>query len=345
MVSNPLFPWQQSAWIQLQLLRQRMPHAILLHGAEGTGKTVFAEHLAQSLLCETPVKDGHACGNCVSCGWVLQYSHPDYRRIRPELLEEEAMAGEAESVETEKKSAKATKAPSKEIIINQIRGLSDFMNISTHRQGMRVIVLYPAEALNVPAANALLKSLEEPNAHTVFILVSHSVDKLLPTILSRCHKFSMGMPSKEQALNWLKMQRVNEPDVWLAQQGGSPLLALQMSQSEGRTDLEDFLRQLSNPGVESSLKIAEKMQKMEISMTVSWLQRWLYDIFSFRQSGRIRYYPGYKKEIALLATRVKQDALLKIIKSTGERQVIASHPLSAKLFLEDMMLDYSVLFR
>lgn len=343
---DSLFPWHRSAWTQLQLLRQRMPHAILLHGAEGTGKTLFAEQFAQSLLCETPRPDGHACLECASCAWFSQYSHPDYRRVRPELLDEEdGSAGELDSADSDKKAAKASKAPSKEIVINQVRALADFMNISTHRQGRRVILLYPAEALNVPAANALLKSLEEPNANTVFILVSNSLDKLLPTILSRCHKFPLGMPSQVQSMEWLKSQKVIDAEAWLAQQGGAPLAALQMSQSESRGDLEEFLRQLSKPGVDGCLKLAEKMQKMDVPTTVSWLQRWLYDIFSYKQSGRIRYYPQYQKELALLAARTEIIALLAVISNTGERQSISSHPLSAKLFIEDMLLDYAALFR
>ncbi|MDO9193185.1 MAG: DNA polymerase III subunit delta', partial [Undibacterium sp.] len=69
---SPLFSWQSDAWQQLHALRSRMPHAILLHGSEGIGKTIFAEHLAKSLLCESPAQDGHACGTCVSCGWFDQ---------------------------------------------------------------------------------------------------------------------------------------------------------------------------------------------------------------------------------------------------------------------------------
>jgi DNA polymerase-3 subunit delta' len=345
-MNNSLFPWHQSAWTQLQSLRERMPHAILLHGAEGTGKTLFAEQFAQSLLCETPKSDGRACMECASCGWFSQYSHPDYRRVRPELLdEEEGAASETDAAESDKKTAKASKAPSKEIVINQVRALADFMNISTHRQGRRVVLLYPAEALNVPAANALLKSLEEPNANTVFVLVSNSLDRLLPTILSRCHKFPLGTPSREQSLAWLATQKLSDADMWLAQQGGAPLAALAMGQSDVRTDLDEFLRQLSKPSVEASLKIAEKMQKMDVPTTVSWLQRWLYDIFSYKQSSIIRYYPRYHKELAALAMRVDVHALLAVVASVRERQAIASHPLSAKLFIEDMLLDYSALFR
>jgi len=320
-MTNPLFSWQTSAWDYLQSLQGRMPHAFLLHGPEGIGKTVFAEHMAKSLLCEQPDAAGHACGACGSCGWFSQYSHPDAA-----------------------KTSKASKTPSKEIVINQIRALADFMNLSTHRQGRRVIVLYPAEALNIPAANALLKSLEEPGADTVFILVSNSIDKLLPTILSRCHKLPMGMPERSVALAWLKQRGVSDADVWLAQQGGAPLAALAMAESDTRTELDDFLRQLARPSVDTSLKLADKMQKMEMPVTVAWMQRWLYDLFSYKQSGRIRYYPRYEKEVKALASAISNEALLSLIKSSNERQAIATHPLSPKLFLEDMLLEYSALF-
>ncbi|WMW78903.1 DNA polymerase III subunit delta' [Undibacterium cyanobacteriorum] len=346
-MSSPLYEWHEEAWRQVMAMRARMPHAILMFGSEGIGKATFAEHLAKSLLCESPNTDGHACGICSSCNWFDQYSHPDYRRVRPGLLDEEEAATDAteSDIETEKKTAKSSKAPSKEIVIDQVRALGDFMNISTHRQGTRVVLMYPAEALNVPAANALLKSLEEPNPNTVFILVSHRLDRLLPTILSRCHKLALPMPSKEQASAWLSAQGVKDAEVWLAQQGGAPLLALEMAQSEDARELDDFLRALSQPDVDASLKLADKMQKLEMPRTVSWLQRWLYDVFSMKQAGRLRYYPKYKKEIELLASRTSNDKLMKLMKNVQDRQAIASHPLSAKLFLEDMLLEYSTAFR
>jgi len=221
-MTSQLYPWQQDAWQQLQALRPRMPHAILFHGAQGIGKADFIEHFAQALLCENVRPDGHACGTCASCGWFSQGNHPDYRRVRPEAMEDEiADEGEGEG-EGAKKAAKS-KTPSKDIKIEQIRNLADFMNISTHRQGLRVVVLYPAEALNTPASNALLKTLEEPPPGTLFLLASNSLDRLLPTILSRCRKFALPMPSHEQALAWLKGQGLNDADSWLREQGGAPL--------------------------------------------------------------------------------------------------------------------------
>ncbi|GJI90998.1 MULTISPECIES: DNA polymerase III subunit delta' [Duganella] len=340
-MSNSIYPWQEASWQQLQLLRQRMPHAILFHGAAGIGKSDFIERFAQGLLCEAVLPDGHACGQCSSCGWFSQQNHPDYRRVRPEALEDEPAAEGEEGEGESKKTAKSTKAPSKEIKIEQIRALADFMNISTHRQGLRVVVLYPAEALNMPASNALLKTLEEPPPGTVFLLASNSLDRLLPTILSRCRKFALPMPSHAEALAWLKAQGVADADSWLREQGGAPLAAMAQAEVGNRDDLEVLLQLLARPSVEGALKVADKLQKVPLSAQVSWLQRWLYDVFSYKLAGNIRYYPRYQKELASLADKIHVSRLLAAIKGANERRATADHPLSPKLFLEDMLLDYA----
>ncbi|UTY59527.1 DNA polymerase III subunit delta' [Massilia sp. erpn] len=338
-MSGSVYPWQQGAWQQLQQLRQRMPHAILFHGAAGIGKSGFIEQFAQALLCENARPDGHACGECASCGWFLQQNHPDYRRIRPESMEDE-VAGEGEEGEESKKAAKS-KTPSKEIKIEQIRSLADFMNISTHRQGLRVVVLYPAEALNMPASNALLKTLEEPPPGTVFLLASNSLDRLLPTILSRCRKFAMPMPSHEEALAWLKEQGVPDADSWLREQGGAPLAAMAQAETGSREELEAFLQYLARPSVEGALRTADKLQKVPLSSLVSWQQRWLYDLFSCKLAGKIRYYPRYQRELAGLAEKIHISRLMAAIKGANDRRATSDHPLSPKLFIEDMLLDYT----
>jgi DNA polymerase III subunit delta' len=335
-----MYPWQQNAWEQLQQMRARLPHAILFHGAAGTGKTGFIEAFAQSLLCENVQPDGHACGACASCGWFLQHNHPDYRRVRPEALEDEPAAESEEGGDGDKK-AKSAKTPSKEIKIEQIRALADFMNISTHRQGLRVVVLYPAEALNVPASNALLKTLEEPPPGTVFLLASNSLDRLLPTILSRCRKFALPMPGHDEALAWLQAQGVADADGWLREQGGAPLLALAQAESGSREELDALLQVLARPGTDAVLKAADKLSKTPLAALVAWEQRWLYDVLSVKLSGRVRYYPRYHKELAALAANVHTANLLKAIKGANDRRAVAEHPLSPKLFVEDMLLEYT----
>jgi len=333
-----MYPWQTDAWAQLQQMRERMPHAILFHGPAGTGKAGFIETFAQALLCERVRPDGHACGECASCGWFVQHNHPDYRRVRPEVFEDDLPSDEEGDGE---RKSKSTKAPSKEIKIEQIRALSDFMNISTHRQGLRVVVLYPAEALNMPASNALLKTLEEPPPGTVFLLSSNSLDRLLPTILSRCRKFALPMPSHDQALAWLNEQGVPDADSWLREQGGAPLAALSESGNGSRDDMEALLHFLARPAPDSALRAADKLAKAELPALVAWTQRWLYDVFSYKLSGNIRYYPRYQKELAALAGRAQTASLLRAIKAVNERRAVADHPLSAKLFVEDMLLEYT----
>jgi DNA polymerase-3 subunit delta' len=336
-----LYPWQLDAWARLQQMRARLPHAILFHGPAGIGKADFIEAFAQALLCENVKPDGHACGECASCNWFVQGNHPDYRRVRPEALEDEAPPAEGDEAGESEKKAKSSKTPSKEIKIEQVRALADFMNISTHRQGLRVVVLYPAEALNLPASNALLKTLEEPPPGTVFLLASNSLDRLLPTILSRCRKFALSMPDHAQALAWLQAQGVNDADGWLREQGGAPLAALSQAEGGSREELDALLHVLAQPSIDAALRAAEKLSKAPLGSLVAWQQRWLYDVFSYKLSGVIRYYPRYQRELAALAGRVQVSKLMRAIKSANDRRAVADHPLSPKLFVEDMLLDYT----
>lgn len=335
-----MYPWQEDAWTRLQAMRVRLPHAILFHGPAGIGKADFIEAFAQALLCENMRPDGHACGTCASCGWFVQGNHPDYRRVRPEAMEDEAPSAEGDEAPAEEKKAKS-KTASKEIKIEQVRALADFMNISTHRQGLRVVVLYPAEALNMPASNALLKTLEEPPPGTVFLLASNGLDRLLPTILSRCRKFALPMPDHGQALAWLDAQGVADADGWLREQGGAPLAALAQAETGSREELDGLLHVLAHPSVDAALRSADKLSKAPLAALVAWQQRWLYDVFSYKLSGVIRYYPRYQRELAALAGRVHVAQLMQAIKSTNERRAVADHPLSPKLFVEDMLLDYT----
>ena len=344
-MQNHLYPWQHAAWESLQQLRGRLPHAILLYGAAGIGKRDFATLLAQSLLCERPAVDGQPCTACPSCGWFVQYSHPDFRRVRPEALDEEDGDGADDGAEADtRKVSKSSKAPSRDIRIEQVRALANFMNLSTHRNGNRVVLLYPAESLNTASANALLKTLEEPPARTVILLVANRIDRLLPTVLSRCRKFAMPAPSRAAALSWLQAQQVSEADVWLDEQGGAPLAALAQSQAGSHAMLDAFLEQLTRPGRDAALASAEKLQKHPVADIVSWMQRWLYDMFSCKMTGRIRFYPRYRQQLTTLAARADAHALMAVLQTAAQRQAIAEHPLAPKLFIEDMLLEYAQIF-
>src|SRR5207249_8963612 len=135
---NP-FPWHRAALVELMARRDRLPHALLVHGPAGIGKTQFARAFAAAALCESP-REGLACGTCASCRWFSQGNHPDYREIVPEAAAEEEEDAEAQG-------GKPEQAKSLVIKIEQVRALADFISLTTHRAGYRVLVMNPAESL------------------------------------------------------------------------------------------------------------------------------------------------------------------------------------------------------
>ncbi len=341
MGDKDIYPWQQADWQRLQQMRGRLPHAILFHGAAGTGKVVFAERFANALLCERPQSSGHACGECDSCGWFAHYAHPDYRRVRPDVLEADA---DSDADSDEGAAKKSARTPSKDIRIEQVRSLAAFMNVSTHRSGVRVVLLYPAEALNAASANALLKTLEEPPPDTVFLLVTDRIDRLLPTILSRCRKFPLTAPDSAAALQWLEALGVPQAARWLAEHGGAPLAAQAAAQGDDNGERDELLAFLVKPDAGAALVVAERLQKAGLAQLVAWEQRWLYDLLSLKLGARIRYFPHQQQALAKLAARLSAQQLQQASRDADARRAVADHPLSARLFIEQMLLDYAGLF-
>ena len=345
-LENSIYPWHGKNREYLVRLESKLPHALLFYGPAGTGVESFAESFAKARLCENRQPDGYACGQCQSCRWFDQYSHPDFRLILPETLEiargidEPDKKTDDDSGSAEKKS----KEPSKKIGIERIRSLADFINISTHRGGLRIVSIYPAEAMTTESSNSVLKMLEEPPANTLFILVTNHLDALLPTIVSRCSKLAFPMPETSVAIDWLKGQGVDDAEGWLAEQGGAPVAALAESRGGRREEMSLFLGELASPDDSGLLKTAEKLQKVPLADLIVWHQRWLYDLLSIHLTGKERYYPRYRQPLASMAARVDMDRLLKVIKTVNERKRVADHPLVPRLVLEDMLLDYRKIF-
>ena len=320
--------WHRDELVRLLASKDALPHALLLRGPRGIGKLVFARALAQGLLCESPAPDGTACGHCGACGWFDVGTHPDYRQIEPGSDEEEPEEG----------AKKATV-----ISVAQVRALADLVNVSSHRRGPKVVVLHPAEALNVNAANALLKSLEEPPPRTHFIVVTHRPHQLLPTIKSRCRQLALATPSADAAAAWLTKQGMRSADVALAHTGGAPLLALELGENDYWAARAAFLRELalhkSKP-----LVAAEAVRDIPIPHVISWLQKWSYDIARFHALGDVRYNPDAAAAIAEAAREIAPLAVLRFHREMVKLQPVAQHPLNPRLFLEELLLSYSGLF-
>lgn len=208
-------------------------HALMLHGPQGVGQFEMALTLAQAWLCEGKASaDGDAprpCGVCASCRLVQARSHPDLMVLIPETLS--ALLGWNADAAGEEGGSGAVDAagkrkPSKEIRVAEVRRILAFAHTTAAREHGKVVVVYPAEAMNTIAANALLKILEEPTGRLRFVLAGSSADMLLPTIRSRCQSLWLGLPDAEVASTWLRAQGVLRPEVLLAAAGGQPQEAL-----------------------------------------------------------------------------------------------------------------------
>ena len=332
---KPLYPWQTKSWQDLQGLRARLPHALLLKGAQGIGKLDLAMNFAQSLLCEKPHADGKACQECASCHWFEQDSHPDFRLIQPDAL--------SATEDGEEKSS--GKKPSREISVDQIRDLSSFANLSAHCGGYRVVVIHPAETMNNNAANSLLKTLEEPTGKLLFLLVTHKPQQLLPTILSRCLSFTVHTPTRELGVAWLAQQGVKNPEHALAQTGFAPLQALDWAESgEGAEEHSILLNAIRQPTKLDALALADSLQRSAPVHVIHCLQQWCHDLASAKLAGSVRYFPEQTESIIKLAGGVSSVALMRFQKELLEARRAAFHPLNPKLFLESLLLSYRQLF-
>ncbi|SDG46739.1 DNA polymerase III subunit delta' [Paraburkholderia phenazinium] len=344
-----MYPWQADDWNRLQQLRGHWPHALLLHGQAGIGKLRFAQHLAQGLLCEAQLPNGEPCGACAACNWFVQGNHPDYRIVVPEALAAEAglanaAAADEKADKADADDAKKTRTPSKEIKIEQVRALLDFCGVGSHRGGARVVVLAPAEALNVAASNALLKTLEEPPAGVVFLMVSARIDRLLPTIISRCRQWPMTAPAPEIATPWLAAQGVADAPALLAEAGGAPLTALALASDENRTLRDWTLKQLAaGPGCDA-FACAEALQKLPVPLVLGWLQRWLYDLLAQRTAGAPRYFPQAAAALDRCAAQADATAFARFIKTVTRQRAVENHPLNARLVFEELFIGYRDLF-
>ncbi|MCS6765377.1 MAG: DNA polymerase III subunit delta' [Candidatus Protistobacter heckmanni] len=323
-----------------------LPHALLLSGRSGLGKADFADHLAQALLCESKDLSAQPCGTCPACQWFSQGNHPDFLRVRPESLDEEA--GEKAEEGKDAEEGGKSKTLSQETKIEQVRRLIEAVGVPPHRAGMRVILLYPVEALNLPAANALLKTLEEPPSRTLFLLVTDKIERVMPTILSRCQVLTLPAPGRAEALQWLAAQG-GVADAALAadlldEAGGAPLAALRAAGGEDLEARQFWLGQLEKgPGLDW-LGAAEAMQKTPMPRILDWTQRWAHDLLSLQLAERPRFYPARRAALEKCAAAAGQPALWDFAQALKERRRTERHPLGAKVQLETLLLEYRQLF-
>lgn len=274
------WPWHKPIRAQLNRSRQsnRLPHALLLHGVAGLGKAQFARWLAHALLCEQPGSELEPCGACVGCKLNQSGSHPDLVLISP---------GEDKQ----------------QISVDQIRAANERLSITSTRNGYRVAIVEPAHQMTIAAANSLLKTLEEPGARSLIILVTAQPGSLLPTLRSRCQHLGMATPERAVAQAWLQAVAGGKvvPDEVLDYACGAPLRALAYVQAAGQGSFEALRQSMSggltslSEGSADLTQLAQGWADDQMLERLNWLDFWL--------SGRIR------KEILRTADPVTREPL------------------------------------
>ena len=335
------------AWAQLGTRRTQLPHALLISGRRGIGKFDLARRFAESLLCESPTASLEACGVCAACGWLAQGNHPDFRLLQPDAL------AEAEEEVSETVEAGNRKKASQQITIGQVRALDDFLHVGTHRHGARIILINPAEAMNRSTANSLLKSLEEPIARTLFLLVTSEPTRILPTIRSRCQALPVAQPERGRSEQWLKQSGVSDAAHWLALAGGSPLLAVELGSSDERELLDALIAQMARGGKLDPLSAAAALDRVikaekrpaPLKRMIEWSQKWLFDLTLASEGLALRYFLAQAQSLQRLASSSDSAKLLAFSRKTIQYKLQCEQPLNSRLFLEEFFLSYVALFR
>jgi DNA polymerase-3 subunit delta' len=326
-MSTP-YPWLGVVWQHLLATRARPAQALLLAGPRGVGKGALAHAWAQALLCEAPRDGGEACGNCPACHWFAAGTHPDYLHLT--LQEKTTKDGETRLATA--------------IEVDQARAAVDFVRLSTYRAGARVVRIDPADALNLAAANALLKVLEEPPLNTVFVLVSDQPRRLLPTIRSRCSRLDIGLPTVEAASDWLAGQNLGAEAGTLLALSGAPLDALRWSESGEWESRREMLEQLAQPIELDPVGLGERWKTLAPRLWHGVAYKWLADVLAVRLSGQARFNLDFAAALDKLGRRADLAKLLALARQLAEEGRVLEHPLNRAVQMQAWLVRYRNVF-
>ncbi len=317
----PPYEWQNTLWDEFctRVENNKLPHAFLLVGQEGIGVGDLSVAMGQYLLCLSPL-NRIACGRCRACQLLDAGTHPDLIRVCPE-------------------------GAGKQIKVDQVREIAKFVDQTAQQGGYKIIVLEPAEAMNINAANALLKHLEEPPGRTIFFLVSHALNRVLPTIRSRCSKLSLSPPDHALAIDWLASVGVNDVEPLLFEAHGAPLLAKSWHDDgvfEERLSIIADLTAVASAALEP-MAFAKKWSGHTPMAVLTPMQVSIEALLSRHMAERDL--PAHYDALARALAHCSPSLLFRLRDRLCERkaQLLASPNLNAPLFIEELALDWSAL--
>ena len=319
---NPL-SWQAPQWHLLNESRAqgRLPHGLLMTGPEGVGKSLFAHQFAQSLLCDGPQATGAPCGECRGCQLVEAGTHPDLSIVSPD-------------------------EGKKNISVDQIRGVGNYLGLKSQFGRSKVVIVAPADAMNVNASNSLLKTLEEPTEGSVLILASSRPAQLPATIRSRCQEVRFGEVEKSVAFDWLRQNVTSDenPATLLALANGAPLKAAEMADKglvSLRKELFEGLEKLASQQADP-IKLASQWVSAGAHYSLHWMYSWITDMVRLKVTGSSAHIANedMAQQLASLASQLTLNLLIKQQDRvlTALRQ--AEHNFNVQLIFEDLLIQW-----
>lgn len=321
-----IYPWLEQNMAQLVQLHtsKRLPHAILLQGVSGTGKAEFAQMLAWYLLCKTPINN-KACLSCKSCELNKAGTHPDLYHLEPEEI-------------------------GKQLKVEQIRNLNDFIYTTAQQGGYRVVIIDPTDAMNTSSSNALLKMLEEPGERTILLLITAKPGQILPTIKSRCQKIICNIPNEVDAINWLMSQAEldkKQATYILRINQGAPKRAIayiEQGYKEQRMELirglTDILKQRRSP-----FEVAASLQKMDIELLLDWLHSLLTDAVraAVCMSDAVLCQQDARNMLAAVAKKTNAVKIINLAEKVylERKNIMLRQNPNKQLLLESVLLEWA----
>jgi DNA polymerase III subunit delta' len=319
------YPWHGALWSALARQFEQLPHALLLQGRPGLGKHDFAVQLAQALLCEQ-ARDGVACGQCHTCRLFAAGTHPDLAGVG--LVED-----------------------AKSITVDQIRALGDFLSLRPHTAARKVVIISPAEAMNINAANCLLKLLEEPPLGSMLLLVTSHPARLPATIRSRCAHLLFRLPAPAVGQVWLqaRAETRNESALLLELAGGAPLLAQTLAREEFPQIRAKLLQDLTalSQGREHPVSCAARWKGLGTGRILGWLHGFAADQIKLQMGAPASTVRN--PELVSSGTQKKNkyeiSELYGFIDAILEKYRQLNSPLDELLMLEDILIRWVRLSR
>jgi len=323
-----LYPWQQSQWTNIQraLEQKRLAHALLLTGPEGMGKSRFAQMLIGSLLCQNRGATLQACGECRSCQLYKSGNHPDFTQIAPE-------------------------EPGKQIGIDRVRSLGAVVSLKPQLSGHKCILVEEAHMMNNSAANAFLKTLEEPSANTHLILVTNQPAKLLPTIRSRCQLIQFTPDFNEISTRWVEQEltalnivNINAEQL-IGMAAGAPLQAINYARNGTQNQIDEFSKTLlelsqnratATQATEKWLKISNESDFFVLDWYYQIIHNRLLKMASGKESGTF----SIPNAIADLIGKMPKKALFHFIDEIESSKRGWSTQANRQLLLEKLFLHW-----